>query len=97
MSYPKLIENLIENFSRLPGIGRRSAERMAFWLLNHPKEEAEVLAESIIQLKEGLMFCRLCNNLSDTEICMICSDTTRDDGTICVVENPKDSREPRLR
>lgn len=90
MSYPKLIENLIAQFSKLPGIGRRSAERMVFWLLNNPQEEAQVLAESIVKLKEGLMFCRLCNNLSDTEICRICTDTTRDEKTICVVETPKD-------
>jgi len=90
MAYPKLIENLIEKFSRLPGIGRRSAERMAFWLLNHSREEADALARSIVELKEGLMFCRICNNLSDTEICLVCSDTARDDKTICVVENPKD-------
>src|SRR3989338_4243193 len=90
MAYPKLIETLIERFSKLPGVGRRSAERMVFWLLNHPKEEAELLAESILKLKEGLMFCRICNNLSDTEICMVCSDTTRDASIICVVENPKD-------
>lgn len=90
MSYPKLIENLIVQFSKLPGIGRRSAERMVFWLLNNPKEEAQSLAESIVKLKEGLMFCRLCNNLSDTEICRICTDTTRDEKTLCVVETPKD-------
>lgn len=90
MSYPKLIENLIAQFSKLPGIGRRSAERMVFWLLNNPKEEAQVLAEGIVKLKEGLTFCRLCNNLSDTEICRICTDTARDEKTICVVETPKD-------
>ena len=90
MAYPKLIENLIERFSKLPGIGRRSAERIAFWLLNHPAEDAQGLAKSILDLKEGLMFCRICNNLSDTEICLVCSDSSRDDKTICVVENPKD-------
>jgi len=90
MAYPKLIEQLIERFSKLPGIGRRSAERIAFWLLNHSKEEAHALAKSIVGLKEGLMFCRVCNNLSDTEICLVCSDTARDETTICVVENPKD-------
>lgn len=90
MSYPKLIENLIEKLNKLPGIGRRSAERMVFWFLNHSKEDAQALAQSIIDLKEGLMFCRLCHNLSDTEICMICSDTSRDERTICVVEDPKD-------
>lgn len=90
MAYPKLIENLITKFSKLPGIGRRSAERVAFWLLNHTKEDARALAKSIVDLKEGLMFCRVCNNLSDTEICLVCSDTARDDKTICVVESPKD-------
>lgn len=90
MAYPKLIANLIEKFSRLPGIGPRSAERIAFWLLNHTREEAMALAKSIVALKEGLMSCRVCNNLSDTEICLVCSDTGRDDKIVCVVENPKD-------
>ena len=90
MSYPKLIENLIEKLTKLPGIGRRSGERIAFSILNHSKEEAYALAEGIVKLKESLMFCRLCNNLSDTEICLICSDTSRDDRTLCVVESPKD-------
>lgn len=90
MGYPRLIENLIEQFSKLPGIGRRSAERMVFWVLNHPLEEAEALAKGILALKEGLRFCRLCNNLSDTEICLVCSDAGRDDATVCVVEEPKD-------
>jgi len=90
MAYPKLIEKLIERLSKLPGIGRRSAERIAFWLLSHSMEESNALAKSIVELKEELLFCRICNNLSDTEICLVCSDTTRDDKTICVVENPKD-------
>ncbi len=90
MAYPKLIENLIEQFSRLPGVGRRSAERMAFWFLKHSKEEAEALATSIVELKEGLKFCRICNNLSDHEVCTVCNDVNRDDQVICVVENPKD-------
>jgi len=90
MSYPKLIEHFIERIVKLPGIGRRSAERMAFWLLSEPRETAEAMAKSIVDLKDGLMFCRICNNLSDTEICLVCSDTTRDDKTICVVESPKD-------
>ena len=63
---------------------------MAFWVLNHPREEAEAIAQSILKLKDGLRFCRLCNNLSDTEICLVCSDTSRDEGTVCVVEDPKD-------
>jgi recombination protein RecR len=90
MAYPKIIERLIERFSELPGIGRRSAERIAFWILKQPAQDANALAKSIIDLKEGLMFCRICNNLSDTEICLVCSDTGRDEKIICVVENPKD-------
>ena len=90
MSYPRLIENLIERLVKLPGIGRRSAERIVFSILNSPKEDADSLAEGIVKLKVGLMFCRLCNNLSDTEICFICSDSSRDDRTVCVVESPKD-------
>ncbi len=90
MAYPKLIENLIEKLNKLPGVGRRSAERMVFYLLNHSKEESQSLAESIVDLKEGLMFCRICNNLSDTEVCLVCSDVTRDEAIVCVVENPKD-------
>ncbi len=90
MAYPKLIEEVIEKLVKLPGVGRRSAERMVFWLLNHSQEEAESLAESISKLKANLMFCRVCHNLSDTEICLVCSDSNRDEKTICVVENPKD-------
>jgi len=90
MAYPRLIENLIEKLMKLPGVGRRSAERMVFWLLDSPKEDADALADAVVRLKENLTFCRLCNNLSETEICMVCSDTSRDENILCVVETPKD-------
>ncbi len=90
MNYPRLIENLINQLIKLPGIGRRSAERIVFWLLDNPPQAAQELAQAVVSLKDGLHFCRLCNNLSETEICMICSDTSRDDATLCVVESPKD-------
>jgi len=90
MSYPRLIEQLIDKLVKFPGVGRRSAERMAFWILNHSKEEAKDLCESILKLKDNLTFCRLCHNLSETEICLICSDAGRDDSLLCVVEEPKD-------
>lgn len=90
MAYPKLIENLIAKLMRLPGIGRRSAERIVFHLLNTPKDEVQELCENVLRLKDGLRFCRICNNLSETEVCLICSDTTRDEKIICVVEDPKD-------
>lgn len=90
MTYPKLVENLIEKLTKLPGIGRRSAERIVFWILNNSKDDAQRLCEDILGIKNNLNFCRICNNLSETEICMICSATNRDDSIICVVENPKD-------
>jgi recombination protein RecR len=88
--YPKLIENVIEHLSKLPGVGRRSAERMAFWILNATPQDAANMAQSIIQLKENLMFCRQCNHLSDTELCSVCSDSVREQSLVCVVEDPKD-------
>ena len=90
MAYPKLIENLILKLMKLPGIGRRSSERIIFYLLDSPKEEVRDLCEDVMRLKDNLTFCRICNNLSETEVCLICSDASRDDNTICVVENPKD-------
>ncbi len=90
MSYPKLIENLITQLMRLPGLGRRSSERIVFWILNNSKEDTQKLCDSILQLKHNLMFCRVCNNLTDTPVCPICNDLTRDRKTICVVEDPKD-------
>lgn len=72
---------------KFPGIGRRSAERMVFWLLNNPKDQARAISESILQLKEGLRLCRECNNLSEGEVCQICEDPRRDQTTVCVVED----------
>src|SRR5688572_17185334 len=90
MAYPKLIENLIEQLSKLPGVGRRSAERMIYHLLNAKPEDVKALTESITTLKEKLRFCTRCNHLTDQEICSFCMDATRDQKTICVVEDPKD-------
>ena len=90
MSSSRLIENLIEQFMKLPGVGRRSAERMVFWILNNPKDQAQAIAEGIVNLKEGLGFCKICNNLSEAEHCGICRDPSRNKTIICVVENPKD-------
>lgn len=75
---------------KLPGVGRRSAERKVFYFLNSTKEEIRALCEDITRLKENMMFCRNCNHLSDTETCYICSDVSRDASVICVVEDPKD-------
>ena len=91
MTYPRVIENLIEQLMKLPGIGRRSAERIVFWLLNNRAEESQKLSAGITELKEKLRFCKLCNNFTEVEVCPICMDGTRDSGILCVVENPKDA------
>ncbi len=90
MAYPRLIEDLIAKLMRLPGIGRRSAQRIVFYWLNDTRQNIQELCQTIMQLKDGMRFCRACNNLSEHELCMICDDATRDQAIICVVEDPKD-------
>jgi len=82
------VEHLIEAFRRLPGVGKRSAERFALYLLSAPKEEAGVLAEAIQQARQRVTSCSICCNLTETDPCPICSDERRDHTTICVVERP---------
>lgn len=84
------VENLIEQFQRLPGIGRKTAQRLAFFVLSLPTEEAQAFADAVIQAKQSVKFCKSCQNLTDADQCQICSDTTRDRATICVVADPKD-------
>lgn len=84
------IERLIEQFEQLPGIGRRTAERLAFYVLNMDKESANNIAEAITDAKNKIGFCDLCQNLTDISPCAICSDSKRDSSVICVVETPKD-------
>jgi len=87
--YPKLVEEMIEQFVKLPGIGRRSAERIVFWLLSNPKEQTTEFSTIMLRLKENVRFCRQCKNLSDTDLCRVCTDQHRDRATICVVEDHK--------
>lgn len=88
--YPKLIENLLERLSKMPGIGRRSAERIVFWMLTQNAEDIRLLANAIVQLKEGMRVCKACNHLSEQDLCLVCADQGRDRKIICVVESPKD-------
>jgi recombination protein RecR len=88
--YPKLIENLLDRLTKLPGVGRRSAERIVYWMLSQDAANVKALADSITQLKEGLRFCKACNHLSEQELCLVCADPNRDRKIICVVESPKD-------
>ena len=88
--YAKSLEKLIAAFSKLPGIGQKSAERLAMHILKSPKEDAIALSGAIIKVKEAIGFCKNCYNLSEGELCHICSDSARDRATILVVEEPKD-------
>jgi recombination protein RecR len=84
------VDNLVAQLSRLPGIGTRTAQRLAFHLLQVPKDEAAALARSIDDVKERVRFCRECGNLTEEELCAICVDTRRDTSVVCVVEQPAD-------
>jgi recombination protein RecR len=84
------VDNLVAQLTRLPGIGTRTAQRLAFHLLSAGKEEALALAGAIEEVKERVGFCRECGNLTEEELCNICSDTRRDRSVVCVVEQPVD-------
>ena len=81
---------LIEQFERLPGIGHKTAQRLAFYMLSLDKERTEAFAQAILDAHEKLHNCKICQNITDQEICPICEDKTRDRSVICVVEDPKD-------
>ncbi len=84
------VERLIEQFEKLPGIGHKSAQRLAFFILSLPSEEAEAMANAILDAKRTIFTCKVCQNLTDREVCPICSNPSRDAGIICVVTDPKD-------
>lgn len=88
--YALPIAKLIEEFSKLPGIGKRSAERLAFHILKQPDESVKRFSEALTEAKEKITFCPVCQSLTDTTPCSICSNPKRDSSVICVVENPKD-------
>jgi recombination protein RecR len=83
-----IIENLIEQLMRLPGIGRKTAQRLAFYILAMPKEDARAISDAIVTVKENARFCSRCFNIAEDDLCAICSDPSRDDSLICVVEEP---------
>ncbi len=88
--YAAPLEKLIEQFQRLPGIGRKSAQRLAFHVLSLPKDGAEEFARAILDARGSIHTCRVCQNLTEGELCPICADPRRDRSTICVVTDPKD-------
>ncbi|MFT8704934.1 recombination mediator RecR [Bifidobacterium aquikefiricola] len=90
LAYDGAIQQLIDSFARLPGIGPKGAQRIAFYLLGADQQEAQELADAITTVKAKVRFCEVCGNVCETSPCSICSDPRRDHTTICVVEEPKD-------
>ena len=88
--FPAALQNLADQFARLPGIGGKTAQRLAFHVLSLPLEDAEEFAEAILEAKKQVHTCPRCQNLTDRELCPICDDDMRDNGVICVVAEPKD-------
>ena len=85
-----LLENAVNEFSKLPGIGRKTALRLVLHILRQEPQAADNFGNAIIRLRHDIRYCRVCHNISDTDVCNICSDTTRDPSTICVVENVRE-------
>lgn len=90
MKIPKAIQNLIESFERLPGVGPKTAQRLTFYLLHVPQSELDRFAASLQNLKKDTVLCSVCFTIGETDPCAICSDPTRDSSIICVVEQPLD-------
>ena len=88
--FPAALQDLTDQFARLPGIGGKTAQRLAFHVLSLPQEEAENFADAIVRARKEVHTCPCCQNLTDRELCPICDDDTRDKGVICVVAEPKD-------
>jgi recombination protein RecR len=84
------VENLVSQLTRLPGVGTRTAQRLAFHILRVPKDEAGALAQAIAEVKERVRFCAECGNLTEEDVCAICRDARRDRAVVCVVEQPAD-------
>lgn len=88
LDYSEPVARLIDEFKRLPGIGSKSAQRLAFYVLRRPKQEVENFADALKEVKEKIVFCSVCNNLTDVNPCLYCSNPKRDRSMICIVEEP---------
>lgn len=89
-NFSKPIDNLIKQLSKLPGIGQKTAQRLAFHIINMELEDAKALSSAILEAKDKIQFCSVCQNISDSDICDICSDKNRTSEIICVVESPRE-------
>ncbi len=85
------LENLVDQFEKMPGIGHKTAQRLAYYVLNLSKTEAEALAKAVTDAHEKIRYCSRCCNLTDSELCPVCKSPARDHGVICVVETPRDA------
>lgn len=90
MRYPTAIQRLLDELERLPGVGPKSAQRIAYWLLTADTSTAERLASAIVDVKRQIHFCPRCFNFAESELCSVCADPERDAATVCVVEEPRD-------
>ncbi len=88
--YPVAIEKLIEEFAKLPGVGKKTAQRLTLHVLNLPKDEVEEFASALVKARGTIKYCSVCGNFTDSDPCAICSNPSRDKSQICVVEQPKD-------
>ncbi len=88
--FPQSMNTLVNEFSKMPGIGPKTAQRLAFFILKGSDRDAKSFADAILKVKDSVRFCKTCNNLSDSEICDICSNPSRDKHILCVVERPSD-------
>src|SRR5690554_7585205 len=86
----KIVEKAVQEMSQLPGIGKRTALRLVLHLLKQPKEHTQILAQSLIDVTQNIVFCKKCHNISDADICEICANPNRNHGVICVVEDVRD-------
>ncbi|HHX94040.1 MAG TPA: recombination protein RecR [Tenericutes bacterium] len=90
MNYPKSVTKLIENFQKLPGVGIKTAERMAFAVMDLEKEDVDEFATSLVDVKKKLKQCKICNHITEDELCDICKDETRNNRLLCIVEDSRD-------
>lgn len=90
MFRPRALNSLVDELSRLPGIGEKTAQRLAFFILRSPNIRAERLAQAIVEVKEKILFCSQCSGITETDPCSLCTDPARDRSLICVVEDPSD-------
>ena len=90
MSYPQPLQKLVEGLCRFPGIGSKTAQRLAFFLLSRPRDEVVGIARAMVEAKDKLLFCKYCGCLTEAEPCALCSDAQRDQDMLCVVQEPRD-------